>query len=132
MGTQDTMQAAGTTMNMISLADVAGMWDLKVMQEMGDSVLITSTLTATADTTGWSLEFPNMAPVGLHVMPAMGDSIVVHAGPYSSALRSGVMVTTEMVTRLLDGRIVGTFVARYTTTTPDSVLRGRIEGTRKM
>jgi hypothetical protein len=60
-----------------------------------------------------------------------GDSVVAEAGPFESALRPGVMVTTHTVARLEGDMLTGTLVAHYGGTGPDSVLRGRIQGTRK-
>lgn len=114
----------------ITLADVAGTWSLRAMPEMGDSTLVTIELVARADPAGWTVTLPDREPIAAQVVSVSGDSVVVDFGPYESALRSGVMVSTRTVTRLDNGRMVGTFVARYETTSPDSVLRGRLEGTR--
>src|SRR5215467_3408984 len=81
----------------IKLADLAGTWTVKTMTERGDSTLLTYTMTATADTTGWFITFPGRAPIASHVSPIAGDSVVVHVGPYESALRKGVQVTTNGV-----------------------------------
>jgi len=43
----------------------------------------------------------------------------------------GVQVTTHSVAHLMDGKMMGTFVAHYANAGADSVLRGRIEGTKK-
>jgi hypothetical protein len=114
----------------ISLADVAGNWTMQAMPLDSDSVLITYQLTATADQNGWSIRLPDRAdPIPMHVMSVAGDSIVLHAGPYASALRQGVTVTTESVSRLQNGMIVGTTTARYSAG-PDSVVNLRHRGTR--
>jgi hypothetical protein len=116
----------------ISLADMAGTWEMSTMAESSDSVLVTYEMVATADTTGWMVTFPGMAPVAMTVSLVDGDSVVSQMGPYPSALRSGMTVTTQAVSRLVDGAIQGTFVARYQTEAADSVLHGRIRGTRKV
>ena len=114
----------------LSLADVAGKWTVRGMNEAKDSTLVTYQLTATADTTGWMITFPNRKqPVPEHVMAA-GDSLVVDAGPYASVLRKGVQVTTHGVLRLQGGKLVGLTVAHYKTAKPDSVRRIAMEGTR--
>ena len=116
----------------ITLGDVAGKWDVKVMPETGDSTLLTYELTATADTTGWGIKFPDRAkPVPVHVTRVEADSIVVDVGPYPSALRKGTSVTTHGVYRLKDGKLVGQSVAHYSVKTADSVRTVRMEGTRK-
>jgi hypothetical protein len=130
----ETGAASGTVAmpTPITLADVAGTWNVTVKPEVGDSILTSYELMATADTTGWTMTFPGRAAVPVHVLSVMGDSITTHAGPYESALRKGVMVNTTAAIRLRDGMLHGTGVARYTVTTPDSVLRVRFEGTKKM
>ncbi len=117
---------------MLSLADLAGTWNGRAMPQMGDSTLVTFTMVATADTAGWTMTFPNGKPIPVRVVALAGDSVITEAGPYESALRNKVMVTTRFTGRLQDGKMVGTFVARYQTTSADSVLRGRYEGTRGM
>ena len=115
----------------IALADVAGKWTVKAMNQSRDTTLVTYQLTATADTTGWSILFPNRRqPVPVRVGAVAGDSIVIDAGPYESVLRKGVQVTTHGVFRLRNGVIVGTTVAHYKTTRADSVRNLVTEGTR--
>jgi hypothetical protein len=114
----------------ISLADLAGKWEVRVMPEGSDSVLLTYELVAGADGSGWSFNFPKRKPVPVRVQ-ASGDSILTEAGPYESVLRKGVQVTTNSVLRLQDGKLVGTTSAHYATTGPDTVRALRVEGTRK-
>jgi len=113
----------------ISLADVAGKWQVKTMNEKGDSTLLKYELVASADSTGWVFHFPKRKPVTAHPVVS-GDSIIVDAGPYESALRKGVQVTTHGVVRLQDGKLIGTTVAHYATKGADSVLNLKTEGTR--
>lgn len=114
----------------ISLADVAGKWQVRATPESGSDTSTTLyVLNATGDTSGWTITFPNRLVVPLRV-EVNGDSIISLAGPFQSVRRKGVQVTTNNVLRLQDGRLVGTTVARYTTRGPDSVLRLRTEGTR--
>lgn len=116
----------------ISLADLAGTWEMKSTAEGSDSVLVTFQLMATADTTGWMQHFPGRAePVPVRIIAVDGDSITSETGPHESLLRPGTQVSTRSVMRLQDGRLVGTTIARYTTSGPDSVLRARTEGTRQ-
>jgi hypothetical protein len=114
----------------ISLADVAGRWTVRAVPETGDTTAVISQLNAGADTTGWTTTLPNRPPIATRVVLVSGDSIVTENGPYESVLRKGVQVRTRNVMRLRDGKLVGTTVARYTTTGPDSVLRLRTEATR--
>jgi hypothetical protein len=114
----------------ISLADVAGKWSVKGMNEARDSTLVTYELNATADTSGWTITFPNRKAIPARVAAVSGDSVVMEAGPYESVLRRGVQVTTHGVFRLQNGNMVGMTVAHYKTTKPDSVRRIVMEGTR--
>jgi len=121
---------AGAAPTPISLATVAGKWTVRTMAATSDSTLLTFDLVATPDASGWTFNFPNRAPVPVRVLAVDGDSIVTEAGPYESALRKGVQVSTHSVMRLQDGNLVGTTVAHYATTGPDSVLTLRTHGTR--
>ena len=121
--------AAEPTPRAISLADVAGKWNMRAVPEAGDTTTTTYVLTATADTTGWTMTFPGGSPIPVHVR-ADGDSILIDAGPYDSVRRKGLKVRTSAVARIDGGSLVGTSVARYATTRADSVLRLRISGTR--
>lgn len=113
----------------ISLADVAGTWRLRTTDEAGGNA-VESELTATPDTSGWTLTRPNGETVPVRVVAVGGDSVVTEAGPYESALRSGIPVHSRMVLRLEEDRLVGTTVARYVTSGGDSVAHRPTEGRR--
>ncbi|GLC23637.1 hypothetical protein [Roseisolibacter agri] len=115
----------------ISLGAVAGRWDMRAVPESGDTTATTYVMTATADSTGWMMAFPDRAPVKVRIVSVAGDSIVAEAGPYASVRRRGVQVTTHSVMRMQGDRIVGRTVAHYKTSGPDSVLQLRTEGTRR-
>lgn len=115
----------------ISLSAVAGKYAVTGKNEAGDSTLVTYELNATADTTGWTLTFPNRKPIPMHVVAVAGDSIVLAAGPYESAIKKGVMVTTNTVARMQDGKLMSRTVAHYAVKTPDSVRIVVAEGVRK-
>jgi hypothetical protein len=115
----------------ISLAAVAGRWQVRAVPETGDTTATTYVLTATSDTTGWMMAFPDRPPVPLRVVAVAGDSVVIEAGPYQSVRRKGVQVTTNGVMRMDGDRLVGSTVAHYRTSGPDSVLKLRTEGTRR-
>jgi hypothetical protein len=128
-GAPATVAEGGKTVPSLSLSDVAGKWTVRAMNEAGDSTLVTYVLNATPNPSGWTIKFPNRPPIAVHVAVS-GDSIITDAGPYPSVLRKGVQVTTHGVSRLRGGKLVGTTVAHYTTSGPDSVRRVRTEGTR--
>jgi hypothetical protein len=125
---QDTTAVAAPTP--ISLADVAGKWVIHTMAENSDSVLVTSEMTATADTSGWMTMIPGRPAIPTRVIEVAGDSITTEFGPFESVLRPGVQVTTRSVMRLRDGKLVGSLIARYPTAGADSVVRLRLEATR--
>jgi hypothetical protein len=87
-------------------------------------------MVATDGTDGWTVTFPDREPIPAHIVEAAGDSVVIHLGPYASALRDDVMVTTMTVARIVDGRMVGYFTANYDMEGPDNVLQGIQEGER--
>ena len=130
-GRDTTAMAPATreTQAEISLADIAGKWRLRTMDEAGGNV-VESQLTATADTTGWTLTRPDGKIVPVHVVAVGGDSIITEAGPYESALRKGVQVRVRAVIRRREGKLVGTTEARYTMRGGDSVANRPTEGTR--
>ena len=114
----------------IALADIAGKWSVRTMAESGDSTLVTYDMVASSDTSGWSINFPKRKPVPVRVVAVDGDSVVTEAGPFESALRKGIKVSTRSVSRIQDGKLVGTTVAHYATSGADSVRNLRFEGTR--
>ncbi len=113
----------------LSLADVAGKWNVRAVPESGDTTPTTYVLTASADTTGWSIKFPSGLVVPLHVAVS-GDSIVSSTGTFSSQRRKGLQVVSNTVLRKQGDKLVGETVAHYKITTPDSVLRLRTEASR--
>lgn len=113
----------------LALGDLAGRWSIQAWRDTGSVALTSFELAGAADPTSWTMTFPNRAPIPVRVTTG-GDSAVIDAGPYESVLRKGVAVVTRTVARLDGDRLVGSFVARYATRMVDSVLTGRIEGTR--
>jgi hypothetical protein len=113
----------------LSLADVAGTWNVRVTPENSDRAVVGYTLTAKPDTTGWAMKVANRSDViPAHVTAVQGDSILIRMGPYKSAVRAGVLVVTDDVMRLQNGKLVGRKVAHYNTGGPDSVRAFRLEG----
>ena len=96
----------------ITAAAVAGKWNVRVARIGSDSALLMMVFNATGDPSTWTFDFPGRPPVPVAVTMD-GDSIMTKAGPYTSALRKGVKVTTNGVMRLLDDKLVGTTTAHY-------------------
>ena len=114
----------------INLADVAGKWNMRAVPTSGtDTSATTYVLTATNNTSGWTITFPGRKPMPVQVTAA-GDSIVITAPAYTSVRRKGVQVSTTSVARLQNGDLVGPTTAHYKTKSADSVLVLNVTGTR--
>jgi hypothetical protein len=111
--------AASESTPAISLANLAGKWKLRTTDQDGGKA-VESRLTATADTSGWTLTRPNGKVVPVRVA-AEGDSIILEPAAYESALKKGVQVRSRMVFRLQGDKLVGSNQARYHLSTGDSV-----------
>lgn len=129
----DTMPAApmgaGATAPPIALADLAGKWTMQTTRLESDTVLVTYELSITPDGSGATITFPGRPPIPARIT-ASGDSVISDIGPYESALRKGVQVTTHSVFRLSGAELVGTGDARYSVTGPDSLLKLKFRGSR--
>lgn len=128
-GDSATATLAAGAVTPIALSDIAGTWAVKATAQNGQGTVVDFQMITTAETSGWSIVFPNRQPVPVRVLAVDADSVVTEAGPYESVLRKGVQVTTTTVTRYQNGALVGTTTARYSAG-PDSVLQLRFEGTR--
>jgi len=113
----------------LSLASLAGKWTQQTSREGSDSVLVTSTVVATADPAGWTMTLPGRPTVPMKVT-VDGDSLIVSSGPFESVLRKGVQVTTNGVLRMQGDKLVGLTIAHYKTAGADSVARLPTELTR--
>lgn len=128
-GMADT-SAVTTAPAPINLADVAGRWNVRAVPASGtDTTSTNSVITATSNTSGWTITFPGRAPIPMRVS-VDADSIMTEAGPYPSARRKGVQVRTNTVMRLQGGSLVGRTTAHYQVKTADSVLVLNTTGTR--
>ncbi len=117
------METAG-----LSAADLVGTWNMSAYPEGSDSA-VTYTMVATEDPSTWTVQFEGLDPMTAMVT-FEGNEVTTVVGPYESRLRPGVMVTTTGVSHLEGDMLMGTFVARYETTEPDSVISGTSHGTR--
>jgi hypothetical protein len=113
----------------VNLAAVAGKWNMRSVPMSGDTSATTYVLTATSNTSGWTITFPGRAPIPVKVT-VDGDSIMLAAGPYASVRRKGVQVTTYGVSRVQNGGMVGSTTAHYKVKSADSVLVLSTTGTK--
>jgi hypothetical protein len=125
----DTATVAATAAAM-SLASIAGTWNVNVMREGSDSVATTYVLN-TMDTTAWTFTFPNREPIPIRITGMSGDTILSEAGPFESSVRPGVQTRNTIKTWLEADKLVGWVRARYDVTGPDTVIVFRTEGTRQ-
>jgi hypothetical protein len=114
----------------MSLASVAGMWNVTVKPEGKDTVVTTYVLDAT-DTTAWKFTFPNGKPIAMKVTGMEGDTIVAETDWFDSAVRKGLKTRTNSRTWMQDGVMTGKVVAHYKTTGPDTVRVFDITGTKQ-
>lgn len=120
--TSSSVTAATTAPATVNLADVAGKWNVRAVPATGtDTTPTTYVLTATSNTSGWTVTFPRRKPMAVKVRTD-GDSIMIDAGPFPSVRRKGVQVTANSVTRLNGGNLVGHTTAHFAVKTADSVL----------
>jgi len=113
----------------LSYADFAGRWSIQLLGDMSDSVLAMFELNATADGTNWTMTHSGRAPISVRAA-VEGDSLLIDAGPYKSTAPANVDMTTHGVSRLEGGMLVGNFESQYAMAKGDSIVRGRLRGTR--
>lgn len=113
-----------------SLADMAGTWNMRTLNMAGDSVLVTYDIFATNDISGWTLTFPGRAPIPVRVIEVAGDSVMIDAGPYPSALQQGVTVSTRFDMKLQGDRLTGLITAVYNMPQGQTTVPLRVEGAR--
>ncbi len=124
-----TASAAAQQAPGIKLADVAGVWEAQSMIGANDSVIAASIITATRDTSGWTMTLSGRDPIPLRVVAVGGDSVVTEAGPYPSILRPGVSVTLlRNVSHYKGDEMWGTFEARYSS---GDTFSGKVTATRR-
>ena len=114
----------------LSLADFAGKWQMSAIPLAGKDTTPTKyVLTATADTSGWVIDFPSGVKVPVQITVS-GDSLLFKTQPYASQRRKNVKVSTEGSFKLQGGKLTGMTTAHYQTAKADSVLQLRAEGTK--
>jgi hypothetical protein len=113
-----------------NLADFAGKWAMVSTPTEGKDTSSTKyTLTATADTSGWMIEFPTGVKATMSVSVS-GDSVISKSSVFSSQRRKNVKVYTDGSFHMQGGKMVGMTTAHYQGAGADSVLHLRTEGTK--
>ena len=97
----------------LTAAAIAGSWEAVGMPMDKDTVVVRFTMTN--DSTGQKSEtvFASGDKVTASSTTFDGDSLVSMAGPFKSQLRKGVTVTTRVVWRMQDGKLVGMSHSKY-------------------
>src|SRR5438045_7990531 len=68
MASSTTATTTTATSGAVKLADVAGKWNMRAVPMNGDTTATNYVLTATSNTSGWTITFPGRPP-----MPAKGN-----------------------------------------------------------
>lgn len=124
------IQSATDIAPSVSLADMAGTWNMRTLNMAADSVLVTYDIFATNDVSGWTLTFPGRDPIPVRVIEVAGDSVVLDAGPYASALQQGVTVSTRFDMRLQGDSLAGLITAIYNMPQGPTTVPLRVRGLR--
>ncbi len=128
--TQAADSPAAAAVPSMSLAEFAGRWSIQLLSEMSDSVLASYELNATADGASWTITPEGGGePITMRA-EVEDDSLQLDAGPYKTPKPADVNVTMHGVGRLEGGVLVGSFITQYALATKDSIVRGRLRGTR--
>jgi hypothetical protein len=115
----------------MSLASVAGMWNVNVMPMAKDTV-VTSYVLNTTDSAAWKFVFAGRTDtVTMKVTGMSGDTILTEAGPFASGVQKGKQVSVKSKSWMQDGKLKGLVDAHYDGTPADSIVKLRSEGTRQ-
>ena len=129
-GTAATAETAAAPDPAGTLAKFAGRWQVSAQDEAGGE-LPGHLVTATSDTTGWSVTFPDRPPVPLRIVEASGDLVVTQTDPYESVIRPGVRTTVLFITRVSGDSTRGRLIAMYDVAGSNAILRGSTRGMRQ-
>ena len=97
----------------LTAAATAGVWEAVGMPMDKDTVIVRMTMTM--DSTGKNSKTVFASGESFTSTSSVydGDSLVTTAGPFKSQLRKGQMVTTRVVLRMQEGKLVGITHAKY-------------------
>ena len=134
--TKETPPAADTTAiapapaPAMSLASIAGAWNVLMRPEGQDTVVI-SYLLDTRDSTSWTFTFPDGKPLAMRVTGMSGDTVLAESDWNASPIRKGLQARSTIKYWMQDGKLVGRHVGHYKTTGPDTVRVFEVEGTKQ-
>ena len=112
----------------LTAADVAGAWEAEGMPMDKDTVVVRFTMTNDSTGQNSTTVFASGDRIRSTSNAFNGDSLVSTAGPFKSQVRKGQQVTTRVVLRMQDGKLVGHSHSKYAS--GDSTVY-RITATRK-
>jgi hypothetical protein len=126
----DTTAIAPAPAPAMSLASVAGTWKV-IMKPQGRDTVVSSYLLDTSDSTSWKMTFPNAQRVGVRVTGMSGDTVLAATDWNLSPIRKGLQARSDIKYWMQDGKLLGTHLAHYKTTGPDTVRVFVVEGTKQ-
>lgn len=97
----------------LTAADVAGTWEAEGMPMDKDTVVVRFTMTTDSTAQKSTTVFASGDRITSTSNAMMGDSLVSTAGPFKSQVRKGQQVTTRVVLRMQDGKLVGHSHSKY-------------------
>lgn len=126
----DTTAIAPAPAPAMSLASIAGTWKV-IMKPEGRDTVVSSYLLDTSDSTSWTITFPNGMRVANRVTGISGDTVLAATDWNPSPIRKGLQARSDIKYWMQDGKLVGTHLAHYKTTGPDTVRVFVVEGTKQ-
>ena len=124
----DEMADTTAAVEGISLADLAGTWNMRTTSTDPADTFVNEYQIDIAEGS-WTLNFPDRDPVSATAV-VDGDNVVADTEPFESVRHPGTMVTTHTVFHLEGERLVGDVTATWQTAAGDSSGQLRTEGTR--
>ncbi|HUQ18905.1 MAG TPA: hypothetical protein VM099_04760 [Gemmatimonadaceae bacterium] len=114
----------------MSLASMAGMWNVKVKPEGKDTVVTTYVLNTT-DSADWAFTFPDGQKVKMRITGRSGDTVTTETDWFKSSVRKGMPAKSNTSTWMQDGKLMAKTTVHYKTTGPDTVRVFVSEGTKQ-
>ena len=112
----DTTAMAPPAAPAMSMASLAGMWNVNVMPMDRDTVVASYVLNA-MDSTAWTFTFTGRTEaIQMRSTGSSGGTLLTEAGPFDSGVRSGQKVSVKTKSWMQDGKMM----TLWTRTTRDS------------